>query len=73
MRSLVMVPIGSPEPSAALGAYWCASVIPDDATVCRIETLAQQAGAALVRLRAPSNAGSPVSAPPLAREARQPQ
>ena len=28
MRSLVMVPIGSPEPMAALGAYWCASVIP---------------------------------------------
>jgi L-methionine (R)-S-oxide reductase len=25
MRSLVMVPIGSPEPVAALGAYWCAS------------------------------------------------
>ena len=32
MRSLVMVPIGSPEPVAALGAYWCASVIPDGAT-----------------------------------------
>lgn len=51
MRSLVMVPIGSPEPVAALGAYWCASVIPDDATVCRLETLAQQAAAALARIR----------------------
>ena len=27
MRSLVMVPIGAPEPVAALGAYWCASEI----------------------------------------------
>lgn len=73
MRSLVMVPIGSPEPMAALGAYWCASVIPDDGTVCRIETLARQAAAALVRLRVPSYAGSPVSAPRPAGEARQPQ
>lgn len=26
IRSLVMVPIGAPEPVAALGAYWCAMV-----------------------------------------------
>ncbi|SFM17727.1 GAF domain-containing protein [Methylobacterium pseudosasicola] len=52
MRSLVMVPIGSPEPIAALGAYWCASVIPDDGTVCRLETLAQQAATVLAHLRA---------------------
>lgn len=51
MRSLVMVPIGAPEPVAALGAYWCASVIPDDATLCRLEALAQQAAAALARVR----------------------
>ncbi|MCJ2085448.1 GAF domain-containing protein [Methylobacterium sp. E-005] len=51
MRSLVMVPIGVPDPVAALGAYWCASVIPDDATVCRLEALAQQAAAALARMR----------------------
>ena len=51
MRSLVMVPIGSPEPMAALGAYWCASVIPDDATVCRLEALAQGAATALARLQ----------------------
>ncbi|MCJ2095300.1 GAF domain-containing protein [Methylobacterium sp. J-072] len=50
IRSLVMVPIGSPEPIAALGAYWCASVIPDDATVCRLETLAHQAATALADL-----------------------
>jgi L-methionine (R)-S-oxide reductase len=56
MRSLVMVPIGVPDPVAALGAYWCASVIPDDATVCRLEALAQQAAAALVRIRLLSDA-----------------
>lgn len=50
MRSLVMVPIGSPTPIAALGAYWCATIIPDDATVCRLEALALQAAAALRRL-----------------------
>jgi GAF domain-containing protein len=52
MRSLAIVPIGSPEPVAALGAYWCASVIPDDATVWRLEALAQHAAAALARLPA---------------------
>lgn len=51
MRSLVMVPIGSPEPVAALGAYWCASVIPDDATVRRLEAVARHAAAALARMR----------------------
>ena len=56
MRSLVMVPIGSPEPVAALGAYWCAAVSPDDATVCRLEALAQQAAAALDRIRVMSQA-----------------
>jgi L-methionine (R)-S-oxide reductase len=54
MRTVVIVPIGSPEPVAALGAYWCASVIPDDATVWRLEVLAQHAGAALARLPAPA-------------------
>jgi L-methionine (R)-S-oxide reductase len=52
MRSLVMVPIGFPEPVAALGAYWCASVIADAATVARIEALARQAARALARIAA---------------------
>ena len=56
MRSLVIVPIGVPEPVAALGAYWCASVIPDDATVCRLEALAHQAAVALERGRLLSEA-----------------
>ena len=50
MRSLVTVPIGSPTAIAALGAYWCAAIIPDDAAVCRLETLAHQATVALGRL-----------------------
>jgi len=57
MRSLVMVPIGASQPVAAIGAYWCASVIPDDATICRLEALAQQAGAALERVCLLAGAG----------------
>jgi L-methionine (R)-S-oxide reductase len=64
MRSLAMVPIGSPEPTAALGAYWCASVIPDDATVCRLEALAQGAAAALARVRTEPSDTRPAAAPP---------
>ncbi|MCJ2132590.1 GAF domain-containing protein [Methylobacterium sp. J-026] len=56
MRSLVVVPIGAPVPVAALGAYWCASVIPDDATVRRLEALARRAAAALARVRRPAEA-----------------
>lgn len=59
MRSLVMVPIGSPEPVAALGAYWCASVISDEATVYRLETLAHHIAAALARISIESGADRP--------------
>lgn len=62
MRSLAMVPIGSPEPVAALGAYWCAAVIPDDATVYRLEALARQATAALARLPRQPGAHQPNAA-----------
>ncbi|GEP00274.1 GAF domain-containing protein [Methylobacterium haplocladii] len=51
ISSLVMVPVGSPEPVAALGAYWCALVFLDEATVFRAEALARQAGDALDRIR----------------------
>ncbi|WP_267425837.1 GAF domain-containing protein [Methylobacterium sp. GC_Met_2] len=65
MRSLVIVPIGVPEAVAALGAYWCASVIPDDATICRLEALAHQAAAAFGRVRLLSEAiGAQASAQP---------
>ncbi|MCJ2071635.1 GAF domain-containing protein [Methylobacterium sp. J-030] len=51
MRSLVMVPIGSPEPVAALGAYWCSFVTIDPGTVYRLEALAESAGTALARIQ----------------------
>lgn len=54
MRSLAMVPMGSPEPVAALGAYWCAFVEPDATTVRRLEILAQVATIALGRLAQPA-------------------
>ena len=50
MRSLAMVPVGSPEAVAALGAYWCAFIEPDDSTVRRLEILAQVATIAFERL-----------------------
>ncbi|GJD43252.1 hypothetical protein AFCDBAGC_1102 [Methylobacterium cerastii] len=52
MRSLVMMPIGSPEPSAALGAYWSAWVELDDGTVGRLQALADMATETMVRLQA---------------------
>lgn len=52
IRSLVMIPIGAPEPVAALGAYWCAMVLLDKAAVARIEALARQATEALARVEA---------------------
>ncbi|WP_378741990.1 GAF domain-containing protein [Methylorubrum zatmanii] len=51
VRSLVMTPIGSPAPIAALGAYWCAWVEPDKSTVQRLQALADAATAAVTRLR----------------------
>ena len=50
MRSLAMVPMGTPEPVAALGAYWCAYIEPDESTVRRLEILAQVATIAFERL-----------------------
>ncbi|MFC6792934.1 GAF domain-containing protein [Methylobacterium komagatae] len=54
IRSLAMVPMGAPEAVAALGAYWCAYVEPDDSTVRRLEILAQVATIAFSRLSAPA-------------------
>ncbi|GJD37019.1 GAF domain-containing protein [Methylobacterium aerolatum] len=50
MRSLAMAPIGLPEPLGALGAYWCAYMDLDDATIRRLEILAEVAGAAMRRI-----------------------
>ena len=52
MRSLVMMPIGAPEPVAALGAYWSAWVELDDGTVGRLQTLADMATEAHARIAA---------------------
>lgn len=66
--SLAMAPIGSPEPVAALGAYWCAMVLLDPTTLARLETLARQAGEAFARVRdeAPAPAGAERSLQPVA-------
>lgn len=50
MRTIAMVPLGTPEPVAAIGAYWCAFVEPDEAALRRLEILAQVAGDAFTRL-----------------------
>ncbi len=50
MRSLAIAPMGLPEPLGALGAYWCAYMDLDDATIRRLEILADVAGAALKRV-----------------------
>ena len=50
MRSLAMVPIGAPDSVAALGAYWCAFIEPDDSTIRQLEILAQVATIAFERL-----------------------
>ncbi len=50
IRTLAMVPVGAPEPMAAIGAYWCAFVEPDAGTLRRLEMLGQAAGTALARL-----------------------
>jgi len=54
IRSLAMVPLGSPEPVAAVGAYWCAFVELDEPTIRRFEILAQVAAAAFTRVLAAS-------------------
>jgi L-methionine (R)-S-oxide reductase len=54
IRSLVMVPIGSPEPVAAVGAYWCAHVFIGEETVACVEAMARQAADALTRIRGAS-------------------
>lgn len=51
VRSLVMVPIGSPEPIAALGAYWSRPTRHDDATIARLESIARLATIAIENAR----------------------
>ncbi|GGB23307.1 hypothetical protein GCM10011380_11280 [Sphingomonas metalli] len=51
VRSLVMVPIGRPEPIAALGAYWSGIGTHDPETVERLESLARLATIAVENAR----------------------
>lgn len=50
VRSLVMVPVGSPDPVAAIGAYWSLARAPQPEDVARLEALAAAAGAAVARV-----------------------
>lgn len=58
MRSLVMTPVGSPDPVAAIGAYWCAYVEPDPATIRRLGALAEMAATAMSRLTLRADSGA---------------
>lgn len=64
VRSLVMVPIGRPEPVAALGAYWSEVRDHDAGTVKRLESLARLATVAIenVRLTQARNRGAALAA-----------
>jgi len=51
VRSLVMAPIGTPEPVAALGAYWADVREHDPAAIARLEALARSAAIAIENAR----------------------
>jgi len=51
VRSLVMAPIGTPEPVAALGAYWADVREHDLAAIGRLEALARSAAVAIENAR----------------------
>jgi GAF domain-containing protein len=50
VRSLLMVPVGSPEPVAAIGAYWSKRRRPGDDEVQRLEELARLTATAVTRI-----------------------
>ncbi|HUD94775.1 ATP-binding protein [Sphingobium sp.] len=51
VRSMVMVPIGRAEPTAAIGAYWCEAEAPTDNQIALLEALARAASTALENYR----------------------
>ncbi|MCR6644885.1 MAG: GAF domain-containing sensor histidine kinase [Terricaulis sp.] len=53
VKSLVMAPVGMPEPFASIGAYWAQKRRPEDEEVRALETIARAASVAMenVRLR----------------------
>ncbi|HEU4946142.1 MAG TPA: GAF domain-containing protein [Kribbella sp.] len=50
VRSLVMVPVGSPHPTAAIGAYWSVSRKPAASRVAELQRLARLAAEAVARI-----------------------
>jgi GAF domain-containing protein len=50
VRSLVMVPVGSPHPIAAIGAYWSVSRKPPAARVTQLQQLAEITAEAVTRI-----------------------
>ncbi len=50
VRSLVMVPVGAPEPVAAIGAYWSVTRTPTQTEVSGLEALAAATAAAIRRI-----------------------
>lgn len=58
VKSLVMAPVGMPEPTASIGAYWAVKRRPTDEEVHALETIARAASVAMenVRLRRELNA-----------------
>ena len=51
VRSLIMVPIGRPDPVGALGAYWSEVIEHDHSTIERVESLARLATIAVENAR----------------------
>ena len=51
VRSLIMAPIGTPDPIAALGAYWADVRDHDAETIAKVEALARSAAAAIENAR----------------------
>jgi len=50
VRSLAMVPVGSPTPVAAIGAYWATTRQPSRAALTVLHSLATQAAEAITRV-----------------------
>lgn len=51
VKSLVMVPVGAPDPIAAIGAYWATRHTPDPDAVARLRAVARSAALALSNVR----------------------
>nr|WP_047168353.1 ATP-binding protein [Sphingomonas sp. Y57] len=51
VRSMAMIPVGMPDPLAAIGAYWAKTGDPDEASVSLLHTLGRAATTALENAR----------------------